>query len=89
MEDMTRLLGGRHALPGGNPQGVRMDLIKEAGVTSKSHMQSSSHISKQTLPLVKAVITHLLKHDHKDRPLASVVRNSPWLFSARPIHHDE
>ena len=70
-----------------------MDLIKEAGVTSKSHMQSCSHISKQeTLPLARSAITHLLKHDHKDRPLASAIRDSSWLFTVHrdsPILDDE
>ena len=47
MDHATRLSGGQHAFSEEDPQGVRMDLIKGAGSTSKSNTLSLPYISKQ------------------------------------------
>ena len=94
MENMIRLSSGETPFADADNQQVRMDLIRGAGNTSESHHVASGCLvfSDGTIFLARSAITCLLAPNPKERPVASEVRDSAWLFRVRrdgPIYADD
>ena len=95
MENMIRLSSGETPFADADNQQVRMDLIRGAGNTSESHHVASGCLvfSDGTIfSSAMLAITSLLTADPTERPKASDVRDSSWLFSIRrdgPVHGDD